>query len=80
MPRDRIPMETGVLARTEKSVLFVIPWRGGWLIGDTDSLSVDLQAEADELAEVAPITSGSGGAVPPSQPESQPDDQQQKAQ
>ena len=51
-----------------------------WLIGDTDSLSVDLQAEADELAEVAPITSGSGGAVPPSQPESQPDDQQQKPQ
>src|SRR3954452_15609284 len=34
--RDRIPMETGVLARTEKSVLFVIPWQGGWLIGDTD--------------------------------------------
>jgi len=35
--RDRIPMETGVLARTEKSVLFVIPWQGGWLIGDTDT-------------------------------------------
>ena len=34
---DRIPMETGVLARTEKSVLFVIPWQGGWLIGDTDT-------------------------------------------
>ena len=33
-----------------------------WLIGDTDALSVDLQAEVDELAEVAPITSGSGGA------------------
>ena len=30
-------METGVLARTEKSVLFVIPWQGGWLIGDTDT-------------------------------------------
>ena len=28
---------TGVLARTEKSVLFVIPWQGGWLIGDTDT-------------------------------------------
>jgi glycerol-3-phosphate dehydrogenase len=26
-----------VLARTEKSVLFVIPWQGGWLIGDTDT-------------------------------------------
>jgi glycerol-3-phosphate dehydrogenase len=34
---DRIPMQTGVLARTEKSVLFVIPWQGGWLIGDTDT-------------------------------------------
>ena len=34
---DRIPMETGVLARTEKSVLFIIPWEGGWLIGDTDT-------------------------------------------
>jgi glycerol-3-phosphate dehydrogenase len=34
---DRIPLRTGVLARTEKSVLFVIPWRGGWLIGDTDT-------------------------------------------
>ena len=37
VPRERIPMETGVLARTEKSVLFVIPWQGGWLIGDTDT-------------------------------------------
>ena len=35
--RDRIPMDTGVLARTEKSVLFIIPWQGGWLIGDTDT-------------------------------------------
>ena len=35
--RDRIPMQTGLLARTEKSVLFVIPWQGGWLIGDTDT-------------------------------------------
>jgi glycerol-3-phosphate dehydrogenase len=35
--RDRIPLETGILARTEKSVLFVIPWQAGWLIGDTDT-------------------------------------------
>jgi glycerol-3-phosphate dehydrogenase len=34
---ERIPMRTGVLARTEKSVLFVVPWQGGWLIGDTDT-------------------------------------------
>jgi len=37
VPRERIDMETGVLARTEKSVLFVVPWHGGWLIGDTDT-------------------------------------------
>ncbi len=31
-----------------------------WLIGDTSALSVDLQGEVDDLAEVAPVTSGSG--------------------
>jgi glycerol-3-phosphate dehydrogenase len=35
--RNRIPMDTGLLARTEKSVLFVIPTDAGWVIGDTDS-------------------------------------------
>ncbi len=37
VPGDRIRSDTGLLARTEKSVLFVIPWQGGWLIGDTDT-------------------------------------------
>ncbi len=37
VPRDRIAMDTGLLTRTEKSVLFVIPWGGHWLIGDTDT-------------------------------------------
>ena len=37
VPGNRIDMRTGVLARTEKSVLFVVPWLGGWLIGDTDT-------------------------------------------
>ena len=47
-----------------------------WLIGDTSAVSVDLQAEADELAEVTRITSGSGESVDPAQgaPESQPDE------
>lgn len=31
-----------------------------WLIGDTSALSVDLQGTVDDLAEVAPVTSGSG--------------------
>jgi glycerol-3-phosphate dehydrogenase len=37
IPRDRIAMDTGLLTRTEKSVLFVIPWGEHWLIGDTDT-------------------------------------------
>ena len=47
-----------------------------WLIGDEDALSVDFQARVDELAELAPITSGSGVDTlgpPPGTPESQPE-------
>ena len=38
-----------------------------WLIGDTSALSVGFQAQVDEIAELAPVTSGSGAgaAVPP---------------
>jgi glycerol-3-phosphate dehydrogenase len=37
VPRDRIVADTGIILRTEKSVLFVIPWGGHWLIGTTDT-------------------------------------------
>jgi glycerol-3-phosphate dehydrogenase len=37
VPRSSIRMGTGLLTRTEKSVLFVIPWGDHWLIGDTDT-------------------------------------------
>jgi glycerol-3-phosphate dehydrogenase len=37
VPRGRIRMDTGLLTRTEKSVLFVLPWGEHWLIGDTDT-------------------------------------------
>jgi glycerol-3-phosphate dehydrogenase len=37
VPRSSIRMDTGLLTRTEKSVLFVIPWGDHWLIGDTDT-------------------------------------------
>jgi glycerol-3-phosphate dehydrogenase len=36
VPRDRIASETGIILRTETSVLFVIPWGEHWLIGTTD--------------------------------------------
>ncbi len=38
VPRDRIHGETGLISRTEKSVLFVIPWgKSHWIIGTTDT-------------------------------------------
>ncbi|MQA08566.1 MAG: FAD-dependent oxidoreductase [Pseudonocardiaceae bacterium] len=37
VPRDRIVSETGMILRTEKSVLFVIPWRNHWILGTTDT-------------------------------------------
>ncbi len=37
VPRDRIRSESGLILRTEKSVLFVIPWGRHWLIGTTDT-------------------------------------------
>jgi glycerol-3-phosphate dehydrogenase len=37
VPRDRIVSESGLILRTEKSVLFVIPWRNHWIVGTTDT-------------------------------------------
>jgi glycerol-3-phosphate dehydrogenase len=37
VPRDRIRSESGFIVRTEKSVLFVIPWGRHWIIGTTDT-------------------------------------------
>ena len=37
VPRDRIVSDTGLVLRTEKSVLFVIPWGNHWIVGTTDT-------------------------------------------
>ncbi|MBM6403021.1 glycerol-3-phosphate dehydrogenase/oxidase [Phycicoccus sp. CSK15P-2] len=37
VPRHRIDAETGIILRTETSVLFVIPWGTHWVIGTTDT-------------------------------------------
>ena len=37
VPRDRIRSDAGFITKTEKSVLFVIPWGRHWLIGTTDT-------------------------------------------
>ena len=37
VPRDRIQSTTGMILRTEKSVLFLIPWGRHWILGTTDT-------------------------------------------
>jgi glycerol-3-phosphate dehydrogenase len=37
VPRDRFQSTVGLILRTEKSVLFVIPWGRHWLVGTTDT-------------------------------------------
>jgi hypothetical protein len=52
-----------------------------WLIGDPSAISVDFQAQVDELAEVAPVSSGTGASQlgpPPGTPESSPQPGQNK--
>ena len=55
-----------------------------WMIGDTEALSIGLQAEVDELAEVTQVASGSGPALGPapgateSQPDQPPQDPRQQ--
>jgi glycerol-3-phosphate dehydrogenase len=37
MPRTAIDAQTGMILRTEKSVLFFIPWGERWIVGTTDT-------------------------------------------
>ncbi|GLY68451.1 glycerol-3-phosphate dehydrogenase/oxidase [Amycolatopsis taiwanensis] len=53
VPRDRIVSETGIILRTEKSVLFVIPWRNHWIVGTTDTdWQLDLAHPAATRADI----------------------------
>jgi glycerol-3-phosphate dehydrogenase len=53
VPRDRIRSETGFITKTEKSVLFVIPWGKHWIIGTTDTpWQLDLAHPAASRADI----------------------------
>lgn len=41
VPKEKINGETGLFLRTEKSVLFIIPWDRYWVIGTTDTKYVE---------------------------------------
>jgi glycerol-3-phosphate dehydrogenase len=56
VPRDRIHLETGLILRTEKSVLFVIPWGRHWIIGTTDTdWNLDKASPAASATDIAYI-------------------------
>ncbi|MCW2722111.1 MAG: Glycerol-3-phosphate dehydrogenase [Pseudonocardia sp.] len=53
VPRDRIQGDSGLILRTEKSVLFVIPWGRHWIIGTTDTdWSLDKAHPAASAADI----------------------------
>lgn len=53
VPRDRIVAEAAIILRTEKSVLFVIPWGSHWIIGTTDTeWKLDLAHPAATRADI----------------------------
>jgi len=37
VPRSKIPSSVAIVVRTEKSVLFILPWGEHWLVGTTDT-------------------------------------------
>jgi glycerol-3-phosphate dehydrogenase len=53
VPRDRLQSNTGIILRTEKSVLFIIPWGRHWIIGTTDTdWSLDKQHPAASASDI----------------------------
>ncbi|MFZ2174136.1 MAG: glycerol-3-phosphate dehydrogenase/oxidase [Rhodococcus sp. (in: high G+C Gram-positive bacteria)] len=53
VPRDRIVSDAAIILRTEKSVLFVIPWGSHWIIGTTDTdWNLDLGHPAATRADI----------------------------
>ena len=53
VPRDRIVSDVAIILRTEKSVMFVIPWGSHWIIGTTDTdWGLDLAHPAATKADI----------------------------
>ncbi|BBU23983.1 glycerol-3-phosphate dehydrogenase/oxidase [Mycobacterium xenopi] len=58
VPRDRIVSDVAIILRTEKSVMFVIPWGSHWIIGTTDTeWNLDLAHPAATKADIDYILS-----------------------
>jgi glycerol-3-phosphate dehydrogenase len=53
VPRNRINSLTGLITRTEKSLLFIVPWGSHWILGTTDTdWKLDLAHPAASRADI----------------------------
>ncbi|MBW0018599.1 MAG: glycerol-3-phosphate dehydrogenase/oxidase [Mycobacterium sp.] len=53
VPRDRVVSDAAMILRTEKSVMFIIPWGSHWIIGTTDTeWNLDLAHPAATKADI----------------------------
>src|ERR671937_335952 len=56
VPRERLHADTGIILRTEQSVLFIIPWGRHWIIGTTDTdWNLDLAHPEASRADIAKL-------------------------
>jgi glycerol-3-phosphate dehydrogenase len=51
VPREAVQADTGMIVRTDKSVLFLIPWAERWIVGTTDTDFSGDRAEPGATAE-----------------------------
>ncbi len=53
IPRNRINAKAGLISRTEKSLLFIVPWGSHWIVGTTDTdWSLDRAHPAASQADI----------------------------
>ena len=55
VPRETVRADTGMIVRTDKSVLFFIPWGEFWIVGTTDTDWSGDRAEPAATEEAARI-------------------------
>ncbi|GFG72955.1 glycerol-3-phosphate dehydrogenase/oxidase [Mycobacterium botniense] len=64
VPRDRIVSDVAIILRTERSVMFVIPWGSHWIIGTTDTdWDFDLAHPAATKADIDYILTTVNGVL-----------------
>ncbi len=51
VPSEAIRSDTGIILRTDKSVLFIIPWGQRWIVGTTDTDWTGDRAEPEPTAD-----------------------------